>query len=475
MVVHCNFCAHTGKYQSDVNQHALQKHFYCIPCRNKNETFEEVLDHQKDVHGRDFACNICSKRFLRSSHLQRHLKEHQEVYECNICSFRTIDEKNLEEHTKALHLDQKDIQCPHCDFKTAWQRSLYDHLKTQHQRSSLPKLTCPQCDFVTHSKSSLRTHQKVHRVVKDNIECEHCGTKFTRKESYDKHMRIAHGNSKTFKCDECDFVSKYPQAIKRHRLWKHTENNKQFQCDLCEKAYVTKKDLKHHTETAHLQIKKYKCEVCEFECYQKQSFKRHMDEHLPDDEKLKCDYCSYVTPNKNVLDRHVELSHINRPKGTNNFRNCVLCDYVAESGYDYKQHIASNHRGTLKCEFCDYETHERKCMGEHREKCGPDVKMHHCYKCDFKCPNVQYLGRHLNQVHGKNTKCEKCDYRTDKTQDMRRHERRCYKLEWYTNKCDFCDYKSFSKTQMKRHIQKCQSEKLHKCSKCDLKPQKKSW
>ena len=108
-------------------------------------------------------------------------------------------------------------------------------------------------------------------------------------------------------------------------------------------------------------------------------------------------------------------------------------------------------------------------MGEHREKCGPDVKMHHCYKCDFKCPNVQYLGRHLNQVHGKNTKCEKCDYRTDKTQDMRRHEQRCYKLESYTNKCDFCDYKTFSKTQMKRHIQKCQSEKLYKCTKCDFK------
>ena len=474
-MAHCNFCAYTGKYQSNVNQHALHKHFYCIPCEKECESLDSIIDHQKDVHGRNFTCNICSKRFLELARLTQHMdtihaeKTKEKIHCCEFCEFKTDMILKLDEHMKAVHHVNKDIQCPKCDFKTAWQRSLDLHIKVKHEKDTLPKLTCSQCDFVTHSKPSFRSHQKLHQV-KDNIECEHCGTRFTRKDSYKHHLKIVHGNSKTFKCDECDFVSKYPQAVKAHRLWKHTENNKQFQCDLCKKGYVTKKSLKYHIETAHLQTKKYKCEVCEFECFYKRNFKRHMDEHLPDDEKLKCDYCSYVTPNKNVLDRHIELSHKNRPEGTNNWRNCVLCEYVAESGYDYKLHIANNHRGKLKCEFCDFETHERKCMGEHRENCGPNVKLFHCYKCnDFKTSTVYTLARHLNTVHGKNTKCDKCEFTTEKTVNMRRHEKRCYNLQAKA-KCDFCDYTSVNTGNVEKHMKTCKANsKMYQCTKCEFK------
>ena len=276
---------------------------------------------------------------------------------------------------------------------------------------------------------------------------------------------------RTFKCNECDFVSKHPQAVKAHRLWKHTENNKQFKCDLCKRVFVTKDHLKSHTERAHLQAKKFKCEICEFECYEKRNFKRHMDEHLPDDDKLKCDYCTYVTPHKDVLDRHIEYSHKNRRKGTNNSRNCVLCNYVADSNYEYKLHIANNHRGQLKCEFCDFETHERKCMGEHRERCGPNVKLLHCYKCDeFKTSTIIVLAKHLNTVHGKNTKCDKCDFVTKEVSYMRKHERRCYNSEQFKTKCEFCDFSSYQAINVRKHMKTCKANsKMYQCTKCEFK------
>ena len=162
-------------------------------------------------------------------------------------NFRTFQESKFEEHTKAVHLVQKDMQCPHCDFKTAWKRSIDDHIKIVHRKGVQDDLKCELCDFRTHRKGSLRSHLLTHtdRNTED-INCEHCGKHFTRKDSYQNHLTKKHGNQ-TFSCEECDFTSKYKQAIKAHRLWKHTENNKNFQCDLCQKAYVTKKDLKCHT------------------------------------------------------------------------------------------------------------------------------------------------------------------------------------------------------------------------------------
>ena len=276
------------------------------------------------------------------------------LFRCNVCNFKANSMPKLEEHTKAVHLDKKDIQCPDCDFKTAWKRSMYDHRKL-HEKGTLRMLSCNQCEFTTHNRGTLRTHRKVHDPVKDNMACEHCGKLFTRIASYQNHINIVHGN-KLFSCDECDFTSKQKQAIKSHRLWKHTEDNKKFNCDFCQKGFVAKKDHKDHIESVHLGVKNYKCELCESEFYDKWNLQKHMKNHLADEDKLNCQFCPYVTPNRHILERHIDYAHTNPQEKQLNFKDCVLCDFVAKSGYDYKLHISSNHRGQLKCEFCDYKT-----------------------------------------------------------------------------------------------------------------------
>ena len=96
-----------------------------------------------------------------------------------------------------------------------------------------------------------------------------------------------------------------------------------FNCELCQKGFVTKKDLRVHTEAVHLQVEKHKCELCDNTFYDKANLEKHMKNHLADEDKLQCEFCSYVTPNRHSLERHIEHAHTNPQEGINNFKNCV--------------------------------------------------------------------------------------------------------------------------------------------------------
>ena len=142
----------------------------------------------------------------------------------------------------------------------------------------------------------------------------------------------------------------------------HTDNSKKFPCEICDKRFDGKAKLKGHIDSVHLKLKRFKCDQCDYECAEKGNLRKHMQKHALENDKFTCEFCSLATTNKRTLDGHIENSHKNGAEGTNNWKNCVLCEFVAKSGYEYKQHIARNHRGQLTCDFCDYVTHGRKCL-----------------------------------------------------------------------------------------------------------------
>ena len=69
----------------------------------------------------------------------------------------------------------------------------------------------------------MREHAKTHEK-REYTPCEQCGKRFVTKENLSSHLKFVHGNSKLFNCDICEFNSKYPQAIKAHKKWKHFDN-----------------------------------------------------------------------------------------------------------------------------------------------------------------------------------------------------------------------------------------------------------
>ena len=195
-------------------------------------------------------------------------------------------------------------------------------------------------------------------------------------------------------------------------------------------------------------VARYKCDHCEYESTTKAALRSHEKQHLNDEDKLKCDFCSFRTPHKENLQKHTKNSHTGKSKTM----NCSLCNFVAQSLRDYQNHLASIHKGNLLCEYCDFKTHSIKCLKEHIERCGPNVTLHYCYKCDYKTSQKIHLGTHLNKVHGKNTKCDKCDYTTTQNGYMRKHEKICYDLKQYSHKCPNCDYRTFAKVDLRKHL-----------------------
>ena len=257
MIQHCSLCSFSAKYQSQVNLHGLYKHFYCVPCNDKCETFEAILDHQKEAHDQDFTCNICSKRFLETGRLTSHINEkhcnvtREKIHSCEFCEFKTDVIAKLDEHTKAVHHVKKDIQCHICDFKTGWQRSIDLHIKYLHEKSSLPKLACSQCHFVTLSQSSLRNHQKGHEVPKENIKCEHCGKDYPTLTEVNRHVKVIHSNN--VKCEICDKTCYNPKRLWLHKVLSH--NADAWRCEKCPRkqraVFQTQATYEKHMKKFH--------------------------------------------------------------------------------------------------------------------------------------------------------------------------------------------------------------------------------
>ena len=102
--------------------HTGDKPYECDVC-NKRFSRSSVLTVHKRTHTGDkpYECDVCNKRFPRSDNLVLHKRTHtgDKPYECNVCNKRFLQTGHLTKH-KRTHTGDKDF----ADTKT--QRS---HLK----------------------------------------------------------------------------------------------------------------------------------------------------------------------------------------------------------------------------------------------------------------------------------------------------------------------------------------------------------
>ena len=67
-----------------------------------------------------------------------------------------------------------------------------------------------------------------------------------------------------FKCDECNYKSKYEKNVKSHRISKHINKPKcMIQCDNCDYQSRTDHRMKMHIERVHDNIP-HPCTICPF-------------------------------------------------------------------------------------------------------------------------------------------------------------------------------------------------------------------
>lgn len=112
----CTICGSCFSNHSTYIGHKKRKHggylYKCTKCEEKFLNYDRRAKHLAKVHGEDqlkYACPICSKKFLVSTYLRTHMRDHRkekDILKCNECKYKCHVKGNLIEHM-ATHFGTK--------------------------------------------------------------------------------------------------------------------------------------------------------------------------------------------------------------------------------------------------------------------------------------------------------------------------------------------------------------------------------
>ena len=279
-----------------------------------------------------------------------------------------------------------------------------------------------------------------------------CGKEFKSKTHVKYHMKI-HTAENIFKCTECPHSTKEKGNLRQHYKRMH-EKTKEHKCHSCNKAFITKCEVKIHLRT-HLGIKRYqrKCHICskvffnvgpayldrhvkivhegkkEFKCdlcskfyTTKSHLKTHkLDVHGDDVRKYKCKFCHKQFKSAGNLRQH-ESTH------ENNVHKCDSCDKEFKSLPSLKNHFRNVHnRKPVSCDVCKKMFYHKVSLVLHIKNSHSDdnKEKSRCDICQkvFSISNPTYLKKHKLIMHGekKLLKCDFCEERFLNWRDKYNH------------------------------------------------------
>ncbi len=138
---------------------------------------------------KQFACNICDKRFNVSSQLEIHMmilhpSIREKVYSCTVCEMKFGSANDLKKHMKA-HTGERPYSCNICERKFDQEADLKSHIN-KHTREK--PHSCTVCTMKFYTASDLKRHTRTHTGERP-YSCTVCEMKFTRPCNLKNHMR----------------------------------------------------------------------------------------------------------------------------------------------------------------------------------------------------------------------------------------------------------------------------------------------
>ncbi|CAG2171085.1 unnamed protein product [Oppiella nova] len=256
-----------------------------------------------------------------------------------------------------------------------------------------------------------------------------------------------------FRCDLCNFNTKYRHSFRRHvTTHTNTTDGQSFTCNVCNKRLKTQEKLHNHKISMHSElIFKYKCNICDYGSQYMKNYKFHMYGHHS---VVRCHNSgddNSVTPSKVTHIGH----HISRPNDT-----MVTPSDTTNTSLTTTSHSTTTATGEqyFRCtqrrrenESKTHETNEvifRKLFTESTQTtvCGNWWKLSlnkmsdsnhedfRCIECRQLFDTQQDLQIHVNSVHKKlqsngdsialtaiQYSCDSCDYKANTRQSLARH------------------------------------------------------
>ncbi|XP_023938815.1 zinc finger protein draculin [Bicyclus anynana] len=354
----CSKCNKKFKLKINFKNHLKNEHsrtpgsIKCKQCFVVCPNDEVLTRHVELIHQREiFECEHCGTKFVRRSHVARHMKQkgcdgkNVNLFPCEICDASFTRKDNLMVHLRLQHISRLDYSCKHCEFSTKNFSKLILHTQKFHIENL--QLECDYCGKMTGSRAAMTKHLEIHGEKK--YACDVCGYNTYTIEVMRRHV-LTHVPDKPHKCPLCE-----RSYIQKVQLQRHMKNHSGHCCTTCGDTFKTEAKLiihKNQHRTNGLSCPFVDCEFSKKGFKNQDSLEEHLKLHY---EPFKCEVCNKRFQNETNMRRHLSTHALEKP------RRCMYC--VRARAYARGEHLIRHVRKSHPKVFRERLEHVRRVLG----------------------------------------------------------------------------------------------------------------